>query len=270
MEENNSTSEIKLSDFWNTLKRCWWVLLATLIVVFLVLYLVASVTHEDQYSAKTSIYILRDNGEGSGSSNFSSADITIANYILKDCEVLFRSRDHVLRPVIESQNLSGVLNAEQLDKMISITNEENTRVLYLTVTTKNAQRSVDLANAIAQKACEYYNGYYNSSLCNINDVANLDDAKTPSNPVSKMKLLLVAVAAMIVVYLAYFLLYILDDKINTAEDVEKYLGVNMLGVIPNREDARRRKSKGGYYYSHEYDGSGAVGAKTNTQAEGKR
>ncbi len=270
MEENNGTSEVRLSDFWNTFKRCWWVLLATLVGVFCILYLVSSITHEDQYSAKTSIYILRDSGNNSGSSNnFSSADITIANYILKDCEVLFRSRDHVLRPVIETQNLSGVLDTKQLDKMISITHEENTRVLYLTVTTKNAQRSVDLANAVAQKACEYYNGYYNTSLCNINDVASLEDAKTPSNPISKMKLLLISVAAMIVVYLVYFLLYILDDKINTAEDVEKYLGVNMLGVIPNREDSRRRKTKGGYYSSY-YASGEAEGANSNAQAGGKR
>ena len=47
----------------------------------------------------------------------------------------------------------------------------------------------------------------------------------------------------------------------TAEDVEKYLGVNMLGQIPNRDEAQRRKKKGygGYYYGYGYGNAYTTG-----------
>ena len=53
----------------------------------------------------------------------------------------------------------------------------------------------------------------------------------------------------------------MNDKINSAEDVEKYLGMSMLGMIPNRNDSVRRKSKYGYYYyrSSSYYGSSEQG-----------
>ena len=66
-----------------------------------------------------------------------------------------------------------------------------------------------------------------------------------------LKIGLIAFVCALVVYAVYFILYLMDDKISTAEDVERYLGVSTLGVIPNRQDVMRRRSKGGY---HAYDG----------------
>ena len=39
----------------------------------------------------------------------------------------------------------------------------------------------------------------------------------------------------------YLILYLLDDTIKTEEDVEKYLGVNTLAVIPLREGEKRNE-----------------------------
>ena len=87
-----------------------------------------------------------------------------------------------------------------------------------------------------------------------------DEATTPtaaSNPISMFRIVLVALIAAIAVYGIFFVIYLLDDKISTADDVEKYLGVNILGMIPNRYDAqRKKKGKSGYYYSYTaYTGS---------------
>ena len=62
-----------------------------------------------------------------------------------------------------------------------------------------------------------------------------------ANPISLTKILLIALAVCLVLYLVFFFLYVLDDKINTAEDIEKYLGLNMLGQIPYRHDHKGKK-----------------------------
>ena len=71
----------------------------------------------------------------------------------------------------------------------------------------------------------------------------------PSNPISVLKILLGAFVAAVLVYGIYFIRFILDDKINAPEDVEKYVGLNVLGAIPNKNQLNRRHEKYGYYYA---------------------
>ena len=45
----------------------------------------------------------------------------------------------------------------------------------------------------------------------------------------------------------YLVMFLMDDKINDPEDVEKYLKLSILGQIPNKSDAGRRKK----YYAYD-------------------
>ena len=40
------------------------------------------------------------------------------------------------------------------------------------------------------------------------------------------------------------LFYLLNDTIKTADDIEKYLGINTLGLIPLEEGTSKRRSHG--------------------------
>ena len=59
-------------------------------------------------------------------------------------------------------------------------------------------------------------------------------------------MLLVAFVLAFAIYAIYLIRFLMDDKINSPEDVEKYLGLNVLGQIPNRYDTSRRKKYYGY------------------------
>ena len=39
-------------------------------------------------------------------------------------------------------------------------------------------------------------------------------------------------------------MYLLNDSIKTSEDIEKYLGINTLGLIPLEEGVSKRKTHG--------------------------
>ena len=49
--------------------------------------------------------------------------------------------------------------------------------------------------------------------------------------------------AAILVSAIVLIIYLTDDTIKTAEDVEKYLGLSTLGLIPLAEEAGGRKKK---------------------------
>ena len=58
MEEQNKETEIRLQDIWMIFKRCWWQMLIILVVVSVLVYIGLSVTHEDEYTANVSIYVM--------------------------------------------------------------------------------------------------------------------------------------------------------------------------------------------------------------------
>ncbi|MBQ2734288.1 MAG: hypothetical protein IJF33_00495 [Clostridia bacterium] len=250
MEEQHKEFEIRLQDLWWIFKRCWWQMLIVFVLVAAVVFSALTLTHEDEFTATASIYVLRNTNEtlpNGSQTNFSSIDISLANLIIKDCDVLLRSRDKVLYPVLVAQNMDDVITVERMNRMISINNQEDTRVIYLSVTSSSPEKSADIANALVDQACDYVNNeLYNQKILNRVDQATTP--KNPSNPISLMTVALLAFVAAFAVYAIYFVLFLLDDKINNAEDVEKYLGLSMLGVIPNRNDVNRKKQKYGYYY----------------------
>ena len=53
-----------------------------------------------------------------------------------------------------------------------------------------------------------------------------------------------------IVYSAYLIAFILDDKIKTEDDVAKYLGLSVLGEIPNSKNAKKNRGKYQGYYSN--------------------
>ncbi len=254
MEEQTKEIEIRLQDLWLIFKRCWWLMLIVLVAVSILAYTALSLTHEDRYTANVSIYVMNtpDKSDGNYNGNFSTTHISMAMYLIKDCLELGKSHDQILQPVMVSQNLEGVVDLEELEKMYTIKKAEDAHVLYLSVTSASAERSRDIVNAFADQTCSYFNKVYDQELLSVVDYAQAPDK--PSNPISMMMILLIGFVCAFVVYGIYFVMFIMDDKINNSDDVEKYLGLSMLGVIPNKYDSGRKKSKNGYYYNYSADG----------------
>lgn len=246
MEEKKSF-EIRFVDFWTVLKRCWWLMLAVTVVVALGTFVTMKATHESVYTSTATLYVGETNSE-----SISSGDITIANSLVKDFNELITS-NKIITDVYEKTG--SMLAPSQIKSMIKISNPDSTHVLYLSVTAKDAESAEMLVNAFADVTCMHFNALFSvedeeGELRGTELLKVFDYGVTPqheSNPISIVKIMLIAIVAALLVYVAFFVLFVLDDKINTAEDVQKYLGMSLLGEIPNREDAGRRKSKYGYY-----------------------
>jgi len=245
-EQKTHETEIRLSDLGAIFKRCWWQLLIVLVVVSMVLYIGMTATHEDEYTASVTIYVLvlpTSGGETLNPNYNSTAALQWATYLIHDCEILIRSHDKVLNPVIQEQGLN--IDAQKMQKMIKIKRvSDEARVLNLSFTSKNARRSAEIVNALAEQACDYFNGMTNMQMLNVVDPADPDAPAEPSNPISMLRIMLLAFICAALVYAFHFLRFLLDDRINSAEDVEKYLGLSTLGVIPNKQDFGRRRMYG--------------------------
>jgi capsular polysaccharide biosynthesis protein len=119
----------------------------------------------------------------------------------------------------------------QLQSMITISNPTQSRILEISITAPSPSD----AQVIVNKLCEIGAASIMDTL-GIDQVNLVDEGKYNANPANPMVTALTPIAtlvAVVVVYGIYVLMYVLDDKIKTPDDVEKYLGLTVLGLIPN-------------------------------------
>ena len=81
---------------------------------------------------------------------------------------------------------------------------------------------------------------------NLYEYGTLNDK--PCNTTSMTTYMLVGMIAAVLVYSIYLIIYLLDDRIRTEEDIERYLGLSVLGDIPNADD--KKSHQYGYYKAY--------------------
>ena len=242
MEEEIKQTEIKLTDLWTILKKCWWLMAIVLVVVTVAVFVIQKVRYEPTYTATVSIWAIKSDTSENTSGNY--YDMVIATNLVNDYKEI-ALKDEVVRRVIAANNWD--ITIAEFKKLTTISHESNTRILDLSVTAASPDSAKRAAESWAQIFCEFITETRKEEMILPLGEATLPEK--PSNPISLLKILLVSFVAAIVVYGIYFLRFIMDDKVNTPEDVERYLGLNVLGAIPNKNHLSRRREKYGYYYA---------------------
>lgn len=237
MEEQTKGLNIRVVDLWHIVKGAWIVLLAVLIVFTSGTYIFMAATHEDEYTAEVTLWSLRD------SSSLTNTDVTMGKSLIEAYKILIKS-DRIADQV--KKDLGMPTKISDLKSMVSISADGDSGILTLSITTSNRARAQQIANVWGRVFCEAVNdtmssGDDSSAMIKVWQEASLPTE--PSNPVKPLYALLIGVLATILVYVAYLIRFILDDKVTTPEDVEKYLGLNVLGAVPDKNSLRRRRVK---------------------------
>ena len=249
MEEQRK-GELSLSTIWFVFKRCWWLMLIAMTVVAVISGVVAVQMHQSEYTASAKIWTFRSRDPivGGDSDKKTEGDIIYENLIIdyynaQVSKELAPDYMEILKADIVLQNTVDAYAAsygadkapttKQLAKMIKIKNVDQTRLLMIQVTADTPEKARDIANIWGNE----FKNYVNTQLMNDQDYIQIADPailpETESNPISIVNLAILGIFAAMIVYAIYLILFITDDKINTPEDVERYLGLNLLGSIPS-------------------------------------
>ena len=240
MEEKTQETEIRIGDLIGIFLHCWWIMALVAAIIFITLFAISRANYQPQYTATATVYVMKD------SENSTTGEVSIANTLVNDFMELV-TMDRVINQVCHDTGL--IISPKAFRKMITVTSIESTRFVHVSITASDPERASEIANSLAANACkilndDLLNGQPYASVANESVVPT-----APSNPISTLKLLIFAFLGAIAVYGVYFVLFLLDDKVNNADDVEKYLKLSVLGQIPNKQEVSRKK-KGYYAYSH--------------------
>ena len=254
MEENftrmeSDEIEIDLGELlYYLLGKIWYVLIAAAALGALSLALTFFLI-KPTYKSTTQMYVLnRQNTD-----TLTQSDLQSSSTLTNDYVVLIQSRT-VLEKVIADMGLD--MTYEALQEELSVSAVRDTRIISISVTDHDPYQARELANAIREEAGERIKTVMNIEAVNVVEEANIPTHK--AGP-SLKKSLLIGVLLGAFAVLAYFtLMFILDDKVNDAEDVEKLrerpLQSLVVSQVYNRQIASDTKLALMELYGDEYEG----------------
>ena len=230
INEKEDEVEINLLDLFNYYRKKILFIIAGFLIGAIIAGVWTKVGITPKYTATAKVYMV----SASKNSVVDLADLSIGTSLSEDYAELL----HV-RPIIEAINEENDLGYtyEQLNGMIDISTVEDTRILKISAT------SIKPEEAKIPKLM-------GTSSPNIAERAITPKGK--SSPSLKKNVMMGALGGMVVVLAIFTFLFITDDTIKTEEDVEKYLGIVPLTVIPDGNVKYGAYSKYNYYKGKKY------------------
>lgn len=232
--EDRDEIEIDLVELIRVLwSRIWMIILATA----LGLGIAAGVTMlfvKPMYTSTSTMYVLTKS-----TSITSLADVQMGTQLTKDYIVVITSR-----PVVEQviENLGLDMSYEQLKESISVTNPTDTRFLEITVENHDAFLAKKIVDELADVSAKSMAKVMDTQAPNIMDYGQI--AVSPSSPSLVKNSVIGAMIGFVIMCAIIIVMYLMNDSIKTSDDIERYLGLNTLGLIPLEEGTSKRRSHG--------------------------
>lgn len=215
-----------MSELIGQLKKYLWLIALLVVGMGAAGYFVSSYLMTPKYESSIMMIV---NTNGNSTDNITNDNITSAKNLVSTYAVIIKS-NIVLDQVIENLNLNT--EYEELAENVYVDAVDDTQVMRVAVRNEDKALSAEILNDIAALAPEIIVDSVEAGSCKvISHVITGDRPITPNIPknVLLMSFLGLVLSVMIIITHAVFTV----EKIVDDNDVQKYIGLPVLGVIPD-------------------------------------
>ena len=223
MEHKTEDITVDLMQLVRYLTKKLWIMAIVVAITAVCGFVSHKLFTKPQYTASTRAYLLYRVNEN----YVSYSDLQTAMQLLCDYQVLATGQN-VTQKVIEQLDLD--MTPAQMASKINITISENTRVVDIHVTDGDPERATAIANAIREISAQQVPGIMGVDA--VNTVYPAEVPTAPSGRTAFQTVILFAAVGLLLSVAAFVVIFVVDDTLRTEEDVEKRLGLNVLGAIP--------------------------------------
>jgi capsular polysaccharide biosynthesis protein len=128
------------------------------------------------------------------------------------------------------------IQTNEIADMLGVNLKNETRIIEITAQSTDPEFARNVANKVAdvfkRKAIE---------LIDVDNVQVIDIAQIPTSPIKPNKEMNIAIGFLLGLMLSLglvFLLEFLDNTLKTPDDIEKHLGLPVIGTVPKFEDIK--------------------------------
>lgn len=223
---------ISLKEIFDIIKKRFLLIISFAIGATLIAAIVSFFVLTPIYQSSAQFIVNQNNEDTQGQLLVDTNTIRTNVELINTYSVIIKN-SAILNEVIEELNLTTT--PESLANNISVSSEQNSQVVTVSVKNPDPQLATDIANTTVHVFQESI-----PEIMNVDNVHILSEAVTRDNPtpVEPKPVLNIAIALVLGVMIGVgiaFLLEYLDTSVRTEEDVEKKLGLPILGIISTIE-----------------------------------
>lgn len=216
---------ISLKELFQTIKKRLSLIVLITVVLTTASGLVSYFLLTPIYQSSTQLLV---NQEKTDQVAYNAGDIQANIQLINTYSVIIKSAA-ILELV--SEELKGEYNASELNNMITVESAQNSQVLTLRVESTNPVMAANIANTTAEVFQRQV-----VSIMNVDNVTILASAQVGENPspIKPQPVLNMAIAFVVGLMAGVglaFLLEFLDNTVKTEQDIEKLLGLPVLGTV---------------------------------------
>lgn len=224
---------IDLREYFHIIKKRAWIIALITILAMVTSGIISFFVLSPVYEANTTLIVNTE--QNKETNNIITGDqLNVTQKLTLTYGQIISSRI-VLDSVIKKLDLN--MDYEELEKKITVSPVKDTQIMSVTVQDANPEEARDIANTIPKIFTKEV-----KRITNANSVEVIDKAITPEKPVKPNKVINISIAAVlgfIVGISIAFTLEYMDNKIKTPQDIEKYIELPILGVVPNENMSKK-------------------------------
>lgn len=232
MEDNQDYETIDLLELLGVVRRHIVALLLTTVLAAAAGFAVSKFLMTPQYQASALMIV---NTRQDTTANVTSDQLNSASQLVSTYSIIVKS-DTVLNQVIANLGLN--MSYETLAGKVGVAAVDDTQVMEITVTDANPDGARQVCEQITQVAPDAILTAVEAGSVKVISAASVDP--DPVSPNVMRNTAIAGVLGLVVCLGVLFLQVLLDNKINTEEDVAKQLGLNVIGVIPDYENGGKK------------------------------
>ena len=237
MNENHERKlEVTAKDVFDVLIKRWIVIVLCGLVVASAFLLGTKLLITPQYQSSTTIFVLSKQNED----KISSTDFQISTHLTKDYARIIKSRD-VAEQVKDQLGLE--ISAGAIQGKISVETEDDTRIVTIVVNDPDPVMAQRMAEAIRVISAKKIVDVMKVETVTVVDTASFPTS--PSTPNTRNNVILGGALGCLLAIAVVLLQHYSNDTIKDTDDVEHYLGLNVLASIPTNEPKTKKKKRGG-------------------------
>ncbi len=222
--------EIDLLSLFSYLIGKWKTLLIAAVIGG-VLALAYTLLQTPMYQSSSMLLILSRTAETNNNATASTSDFQIGTQLIEDLSVIATSdavMEEVAKAVQEENNIA--LTTDEITDMVTVKVQDNTRILEISALNADPDVAYTIAETVTTKTSEQM-----AEITQTNPATVIAQPKIADEPVDNGMTKNLAIGILLGLVLVggiYTVKFLINDRIQDEDDIEKYLEAGVLAVIP--------------------------------------
>ncbi|MGW9103730.1 YveK family protein [Priestia megaterium] len=216
---------ISIKDLLKTLKKRWMIIVLLTLLSGITSGVISYYVLTPVYQASTQILV---NQKDSDDLALNATQVQTNVDLINTYSVIIKS-PAILEKVVKELHLKQSVGA--LNQQVTVTRQENSQVFSLTVQDTDPDRATKIANTLSVTFQKEVPNLMNIDNVSVLSKAVLKENSAPVKPNPQMNILIALVIGLMVSIGLAFLLEYLDNTFKNESDIEKDLGLPVLGSI---------------------------------------